>query len=226
MTNETLKTSRDSFLMAKISAKSGDPHFFESNLFTYSISDSVALRIHSDAKPPNMKIANLQKGVILLFNGVEVVGEGTGFGVPIGKYSGETVFSGSSCLQVQKQENFLIIRKEYLMDLIARDKFRNLKLENLKLRSMIDFVSLLYQKHKRLARIILLTKGLLFKCGVESIFIRTVPKGKVIVTYTIDRNRILVNLSFSQLERNNLQKVYVLNEQGAFFLENTPIRKG
>jgi hypothetical protein len=203
--------------MAKISAKSENPHFFESNPHTHSISDSVALRIHSDTKPKNMKIANLQKGLILLYNGVEVVGEGTGFGVPIGKYSDETFFSGSSFLQVHKQENLVVIRKEFLMDLILRDKFRNLKLENMKLRRIIDSVSLPYQKHKRLAKFILLTKELLFKFGIESIFIRTAPKGKVIVTYTIYRNRILVKLSFGQLDRNNLQKVFVLNEQGAHF---------
>ena len=39
----------------------------------------------------------------------------------------------------------------------------------------------------------------------------------MIVTYTLDRNRILVKLSFSQLDQNNLQKVFVLNEQGAHF---------
>ena len=203
--------------MAKISGKSENPHFFASTPHTYSISDSVALRIHSDTKPQNMKTANLQKGLILLYNGAEVVGEGTGFGVPIGKYSDETFFSGSSFLQVHKQENSVIIRKEFLMDMIARDKFRNLKLENMKLRRKIDSVSLLYQKHKRLAQFILHAKGLLFKFGVESVFIRTSPKGKVIVTYTIDRNRILVKLSFSRLDRNNLQKVFVLNEQGAHF---------
>jgi hypothetical protein len=203
--------------MAKISAKSENPHFFASTPYTYSISDSVALRIHSDTKPQNMKTASLQKGLILLYNGTEVVGEGTGFGVPIGKYSDETFFSGSSFLQVHKQENSVIIRKEFLMDMIARDKFRNLKLENMKLRRKIDSVSLLYQKHKRLAQFILHAKGLLFKFGVESVFIRTSPKGKVIVTYTIDRNRILVKLSFSRLDRNNLQKVFVLNEQGAHF---------
>jgi len=203
--------------MAKISAKSENPNFFASTPYTYSISDSVALRIHSDTKPQNMKTASLQKGLILLYNGAEVVGEGTGFGVPIGKYSDETFFSGSSFLQVHKQENSVIIRKEFLMDMIARDKFRNLKLENMKLRSKIDSVSLLYQKHKRLAQFILHAKGLLFKFGVESVFIRTSPKGKVIVTYTIDRNRILVKLSFSRLDRNNLQKVFVLNEQGAHF---------
>ena len=203
--------------MAKISTKNENPHFFASTPHTYSISDSVALRIHSDTKPQNMKIANLQKGMILLFNGAEVIGEGTGFGVPIGKYSDETFFSGSSILQVQRQENFVIIRKEFLMDLVARDGFRNFKLENRKLRRLSDSFSLLYQKHKRLAQFSLLAKGLLFKFGVESTFIRTVPKGKVIVTYKIDRNRILVNLSFSELDRNNLQKVFVLNEQGAQF---------
>lgn len=203
--------------MAKISAKSETPHFFASTPYTYSISDSVALRIHSDTKPQNMKTASLQKGVILLYNGAEVVGEGTGFGVPIGKYSDETFFSGSSSLQVHKQENSVIIRKEFLMDMIARDKFRNLKLENMKLRRIIDSVSLLYQKHKRLAQFILHAKGLLFKFGVESVFIRTSPKGKVVVTYTIVRNRILVKLSFSRLDRNNLQKVFMLNEQGAHF---------
>jgi hypothetical protein len=203
--------------MAKISAKSETPQFFASTPYTYSISDSVALRIHSDTKPQNMKTASLQKGLILLYNGAEVVGEGTGFGVPIGKYSDETFFSGSSFLQVHKQENSVIICKEFLMDMIARDKFRNLKLENMKLRRKIDSVSLLYQKHKRLAQFILHAKGLLFKFGVESVFIRTSPKGKVIVTYTIDRNRILVKLSFSRLDRNNLQKVFVLNEQGAHF---------
>jgi hypothetical protein len=188
-----------------------------STTHTFSLSDSVALRIHSDTKPQNMKIANLQKGMILLYKGTEVVGEGTGFGVPIGRYFDETFFSGSSFLQVHKQENSVIIRKEFSMDLITRDKFRNLKLENKNLRKIIDSVSLLYQKRKHLAQFILLTKELLFKFGVESIFSRSPSKGKVIVTYTLHRNRILVNLSFNELDRNNLLKVFVLNEQGAHF---------
>jgi hypothetical protein len=203
--------------MAKTSTKSENPPYFASTHHTYSISDSVALRIHSDTKPQNLKIANLQKGMILVYNGAEVAGEGTGFGVPIGKYSDETFFSGSSVLQVHNKGNSLIIRKEYSMDLIARDKFRNLKLENKKLRRIIESISLFYQKHKRLARFILLAKELLSKFGVEPIFSRVESKGKVIVTYTLDRNRILVKLSFSELDRNNLQKVFILNEQGAHF---------
>ena len=203
--------------MLGTTTKSEHPAFFAATQHTYAISDSVALRIYSNTKPQNMKTANLQKGVILLYNGAEVVGEGTGFGVPIAKYSDETVFSGSSFLQVQMRENLVVIRKDFSMDLVTRDKFLNLKLENMQIRTIIDFVSLLYQKHKRLAKSILLAKELLFKFGVTPVFIRTAPKGKVTVTYTVNKNRIHVKLSFSQLDRKNLQKVFVLNEQGAHF---------
>jgi hypothetical protein len=164
-----------------------------------------------------MKIANLQKGLILLCNGTDVIGEGTGFGVPIAKYSDETVFSGSSSLSVRRQGNVVEIRKEFLMDLVARDRFRNLKLENPRIRTLFDYISSFSQRHKRLARSILIVKGLLFKFGIRSSFIRSPHKGSVIVTYIMDRNRILVKLNLSQLKRTNLGKVFVLNEQGAHF---------
>ncbi len=186
---------------------------------TFTISDFVAARIYSDTKPKIMKTANLQKGIILLYNGREVVGEGMGFGAPIAKYSDETVFSGSSLLGVHRRKDFVVIRKEFSMDLIARDQFRSLKLENKQLRSMIDFVSLFYQKNKWIARFIIFTQGLLSKFGVKSIFDKTTPKGKVILTCMIKKNLIDLNLDISQLDRQRLEKVFVLNEQGAHFFK-------
>jgi hypothetical protein len=207
--------------MAKISAGSGNPGFSESPPHTHSISDFVALKIHSDTKPHNMKIANLQKGLIFLYKGAEVIGEGTGFGVPIAKYSDETVFSGSSSLHVRTMENTVEIRKEFIMDLVTRDTFRNLKLQNSRIRTLLDCISTLYKKqyqsHVRFARSILLVRTFFFKFGVKSTFIRSTHKGAVVVTYTIDRNRILVKLDLSLLERTNLGKIFVLNEQGAHF---------
>ncbi len=200
-----------------MSAKSENPPFFAATQHTLTISDSVSLRVYSNTKPLNMKIADLQKGLVLLCNGTDVVGEGTGFGVPIAKYSDETVFSGSSFLYVRRQGNVVEIRKEFFMDLVVRDRFRNLKLENPRIRTLFDYISMLYQRHKRLARSILIVKGLFFKFGVKYSFIRSPRKGAVIVTYIIDRNRILVKLNFSLLERTNLSKVFVLNEQGAHF---------
>jgi hypothetical protein len=203
--------------MLRAPDKNEHPYFEPTAQHTFSISDSIALRIRSDAKPHNMKIADLQKGLIFLHNGVEVVGEGTGFGIPIVKYVDETVFSGSSLLFVSRKGNLVSIRKEFFMDLLARDIFRNLKMENRKIRLILDYFSILYQMHKRLARSILLAKNVLLVFGVKSSFLRIPSRGKVIVTYVIDQNRIMVNLNFSFLDRIGLDKVFVLNEQGTRF---------
>ena len=207
--------------MAKTSADSEYHNLSKSHPNTYYISDSVALRINSDTKPHNMKIASLQKGLILLCKGTEVIGEGTGFGVPIAKYSDETVFSGSSSIHIRTMEDTVEIRKEFIMDLVARETLRNLKLENPKIRTLLDCASTIYEKqyqsHIHFARSILLARNLLFKFGVKSTFIRSTHKGAVVVTYIIERNRILVKIDLSTLERNNLGKIFVLNEQGAHF---------
>jgi hypothetical protein len=207
--------------MAKNSATNENSHFPETSALMHPVSDSVALEIHSDTKPHNMKIANLQKGLILLYKGVEVIGEGTGFGVPIAKYMDETVFSGSSSLHVRTFENIVEIQKEFVMDLVTRDTLRNLKLENPKIRTLLDYISTLYKKqyqsHVLFSRSILLARSLLFKFGIKSTFKRGTQKGVVVVKYTIERNRVLVSIDFSLLERTNLGKIFVLNEQGAQF---------
>jgi hypothetical protein len=208
--------------MENTSVESGSS-LFAPFLHTHSISNTVALRVHSDTKPKNMKTAQLQKGLILLFKGTEVIGEGIGFGVPIAKYSDETVFSGSSSLSVRSQENIVEIRKKFIMDLVTRNTLRNFKLENPKIRRLLDCISTLYKKqyqsHVNFARSILLTRSLFFKFGVKSAFIKSTSKGAVVVTYVIERNRILVKLDLSLLERTNLGKIFVLNEQGAHFFK-------
>jgi hypothetical protein len=207
--------------MAKYSTANKNSDFPETSAHMHPVSDSVALGIHSDTKPHNMKIANLQKGLILLYKGMEVIGEGTGFGVPIAKYMNETVFSGSSSLHVRTLENIVEIQKEFVMDLVTRDTLRNLKLENSKIRTLLDYISTLYkkqyQRHVLFAKSILLARSLLFKFGIKSTFKRGTQKGVVVVKYTIERNRVLVNIDFSLLNRTNLGKIFVLNEQGAQF---------
>jgi hypothetical protein len=203
--------------MLEMSAKRKNPYFFATHHHKLTVSDSLALRIYSNTNPQNMKIANLQKGLILLCNGIDVIGEGTGFGVPIVKYSGETVFSGSSSLYVRNLGDTIEIRKEFLMDLVARDRLRSFKLKVPGIRTLSDFFCLQYQRRKRLVRPVLVVRGLFFKFGIKSSFMKSPHKGTVIVTYVIDRNRIQVKLNFSQLERDNLAKVFILNEQGANF---------
>lgn len=185
--------------------------------YTFLLSESLALSVSLNTEPHTAKTGRLQKGVTLVYKGIEVAGEGTGFGVPVLKYGNETYFSGSSTLQVQKQEDLVVVRKEFEMDMVERAEFRNLRLENGKLRRLIDSISILYQKHGRLARSILLVKSLFLKLGVKESFAKTQTKGKVAVTYTIFPSSLLVKVESDLVDRINLERVFVLNEQSALF---------
>lgn len=190
-----------------------DSVFSKIDKLTVPLSKSLTLRIYSDTKPCNWKTADLQKGIILVYKGIETVGEGTGFGVPVLIYSDETYFSGSSHVYLSRQNSFTIIRKEFLMDKITRNRFRNVRLENRKLRTILRYTAELYQKHKHLRFLTL--KNLNMKIGVRAGFVETASVGKVIVTYGIGQGHILVKADFSSLKREDLQKIFMLNEQGS-----------
>jgi hypothetical protein len=200
-----------------MAVESETPSFSSTTHCFLNLSDSLTLQVFSSTYPRNLKIADLQKGLVLSYNGVYVNGEGTGFGLPIAQYSDETVFPGSALLNFRKRGNVVEIQKTFFMDLIARDGFLNIKFENLRIRRLIDYVSVLYQRHRFAAKSILTVKPLLYKFGVKSRFIKSQPRGTVKVNYILDQKRLLVKLDSSQLNRINLKRVFVLNEQSAHF---------
>jgi hypothetical protein len=184
--------------------------------FTIPLSNSMALEVYSNQKPFNLKIASLQKGLILVYKGVERIGEGTGFGFPALIYPKETYFSGSSTFSVKQTANSIRITKEFHMDRTARNKFRNAQLENQKARAFIRHLTDLYQKNKHL-RFLSLKEFIVNKGGIESTFIETTPIGKISVTYDISGYFINVKVDFSHLKREQPQKIFILNEQSASF---------
>ncbi len=184
-----------------------------------ALSSSLAIRVYSDTRPHNWHIAALQKGLVLAYKGLETVGEGVGFGVPVLLYGDETYFSGSSKVCFHKQDNYKIIRKEFLMDKVPRKRIRKTKLKNQKLASanarISRYLAGVYQRHRRLR---FLTVERLSKIlGVHTDFEKAIPAGKVTVTYGIRQCRIHVKVDLSLLKRKNLQKIFVLNEQGSRF---------
>lgn len=182
---------------------------------TIPISRSVALDVYSNTKPCNLKIGNLQKGLVFAYDGVERVGEGTGFGFPVLIYPKETYFSGSAEVWVKQTRRVIKIRKEFMMDRIARNKLGNVHLENQQARAFIRVLTDLYQKNRRFRYLAL--KELIVNMGVKASFVETTPIGKVIVTYTIIGCYIDVEIDFRQLRRTHLKKIFVLNEQSASF---------
>lgn len=190
-------------------------HLLKVDTHTSCISKSVSLCVYSDTEPRNLKISNLQKGLILVINGVEAVGEGTGFGLPVVVYSDETYFSGTSRLYVSQRGNCCVIVKEFTMDKIARNTFRNVTVENRAARRFIEHLSKLYQDHQRFR--ILTLKDLTGRMNIGKEFMEAAPRGKITVTYTIEKQHVTVKAYFQKLEKRGLKKTFMLNEQGTGF---------
>ena len=186
-----------------------------SEKYVVPLSNCLSLAIYSSTKPHNLKIANLQKGLILAYNGEEKIGEGTGFGLPILIYPRETFFAGSSTVSVTQTADALKIRKEFHMNRVARNRLGHVYLENSKARAFIRSLTALYQKNRHFRFLSL--KELFVKMGVEAAFVKTATAGKVIVTYKIASSTVNVKVDFRQVRKARLRKVFVLNEQSAAF---------
>jgi hypothetical protein len=181
---------------------------------TIPISRSVALELYSNTKPYNLKIGNLQKGLILVYDGVERIGEGTGFGFPVLICPKETYFSSSAEVWVKQTQGSVRIRKEFIMDRIARNKVANVQLENQQARAFIKVLTQLYQKNKRFRYLSL--KELIERMGAKCTFVKISSVGKVPVTYTISDHQISVEVDLNKLSISP-KKIFVLNEQSASF---------
>lgn len=181
-----------------------------------SISRRIATKVYSTTKPHNLKIASLQKGLVLLCNGIEVIGEGVGFGVPVVEGPEETYFSGSATVTSSSTSESFKIRKTFNMDRTSRNRLGNLPLESKRARGLIRYLSRLYQENKGF-RSILRLKELAVNMGVEATFKATKSLGKIPVTYEISRNVVNARVDFSQIGKDLRNRAFVLNEQSASF---------
>jgi hypothetical protein len=187
--------------------------FTDIDIYTIPLSDSLAIRIYSDTRPFKWKIAGLQKGLIFVYDGRELVGAGSGFGCPVLEYSKETYFSGSSQVHLSQEGNLTIIRKDFLMDRIKRNRFRNFVLESQKIRRILDYIAEFYRCHFRFSRL----KELLVGFGIRTRFVRASCRGKIIMTYILSQKRIRVKADFRHIRKEDLKKILLLNEQGSRF---------
>jgi hypothetical protein len=148
-----------------------------------------------------------------MHKGVEIVGEGMGFGVPVAICPDETFFSSQSMLHIHDHDNATVVRKVFDMEAIARNSLWNIRLENRTARGLRRRLDEFYQKHKQLQSLAL--KRLSVKMNIETDFKKTASAGKITVDYTINRNRIRIKADFGLLKNENVRKIIMLNEQGA-----------
>jgi hypothetical protein len=188
-----------------------------SEKYSIPISTHLALDIYSNTKPHNLKIANLQKGLICVCDGKERIGEGAGFGFPVMVCPEETYFPSSAIISLSKTSTATKVRKEFIMDRIARNKFGEVRLENQQTRAIIRYFCRLYQENTHFRFPFLMFKRFLANLGVDTGFEETKPVSRVIVTYEIHGNAVRVQVNLSQIEVKFRRKLFVLNEQSSNF---------
>jgi hypothetical protein len=87
---------------------------------TVPLEDDLALRLYADTRPHTGKIAALQKGLVLVADGAEMIEEGFGFGAPIVQVGDATYLSRhAETARVQEKGRTTLV-KTFTIDVVDR----------------------------------------------------------------------------------------------------------
>jgi hypothetical protein len=165
-----------------------------------------------------METASLQKGLVLLYDGNELIEEGMGFGVPVLICRDEPYFSSTArCLVSHDCQNTTFV-KSFVMDTISRKRIGGDAYFNGGLYSLFHRIfHALYTLNLPLTPVF---NGFIASAaiiGVSTEFVRVKPRGVVSVKYTFNADALWVEASFNGLEKSGCKQIVMLNEQGANF---------
>jgi hypothetical protein len=178
-------------------------------------STKISIRIYSDSRPHVLQTARLQKGVVLVRDGIELVEEGLGLGIPICRYRDGTRFSLNATTCINDSEANPTIIKVYDMNGKAAKMFRGVSIRReTRLSHFIRSLERVYQNFHRLRRVKNLTLDVVSLVGLTSEYMTAYSRGQIAVTYRLTGNGLLVQADFTNLSQDGLQAVIFGNEQG------------
>ena len=90
---------------------------------TLQLTDRLSVRIYKDCRPSCLETGALQKGLVLLLDGRELIEEGVGFGVPVVKYEDKTFFSSKADVSIQETGSDYTLTKVFTLDTVSLKKF-------------------------------------------------------------------------------------------------------
>jgi len=182
------------------------------------ISDRVLFRLYQDSRPCSLEVAPLQKGLVLVYDGAELIEEGVGFGVPVVKYRHKTYFSSSAYCSMDENESGFIVTKLYVLDTISRKSVgRSSYVNDRFYRFLHKLFEKAYLGSNRFSPFFGKVMELRQMLGVQTKFIRVEPKGAIAVKFSIQPTSIEVQVDLSGLDKVGCEEILVLNEQGATF---------
>jgi hypothetical protein len=183
---------------------------------TFTLEESLGIRVYLDSRPHCMETSPLHKGLVLMANNEELIQEGIGFGVPVVKYKDKTYFSGSSQSTVV-QSSPVIIKRRFVLDCISKKKiakeYINDSFYHILHRKFSSFY-LMYPQLSALFNFFMELRNLL---GIQTELNRVSPRGAVTVIYRLMPSEIKVTVDFTRIASKDAKELLVLNEQGSIF---------
>jgi hypothetical protein len=191
-----------------------------SESLTFKLSNRLSVRLYQDSRPHCLETAALQKGLVLLFDGEELIEEGIGFGVPVIKYKDKTFFSSSAMISIKRNNSKVILQKKFVLDVISRKRLKDSYIND-------NFYEVLHKSFEKLY--LANTKGsVVFNkimelrdvMKIKTEFFKVKPRGVVTIEYQCQSSMIKVSADFSELNLQGCQEVLILNEQGSTVFKN------
>lgn len=184
--------------------------------YTIPLTDRLSVRLYSDCRPRCLETAALQKGLVLMLNGKELIEEGVGFGVPVVKYADKTFFSSTAEVTAHKSGSSYILTKAFTLDTVSIKKLGNNGYIDDKIYTPFrKTFQLLYLKHRRLNPLFNKAMEIRNLFNIKTEFHIVKPRGKIIVTYKCQPNSIDLTADYSDISLYRCQEVLLLNEQGS-----------
>jgi hypothetical protein len=187
---------------------------------SFQLLDSLSLRITdqaADVGPYPTK--RLQKGLLLADGEHDLAEEGVGFGVPVLKKGGQTVFPGGLELVWERSGAAWEVRAVFVMNLVERLARRGGgRLRSEPLYAVKDSLAALHRRSPALRGLLTATStGLRRAFGWQTTYEETELVGTIAVTCMIygEKGRLAVAVDLTGLDRDGLTEVVVMNEQGA-----------
>lgn len=183
---------------------------------TLQLTDRLSVRLYKDCRPNCLETGALQKGLVLLLDGEELIEEGVGFGVPVVKYEDKTFFSSKAEVSIKQFGSGFIITKVFTLDTVSLKKLgRTAYIDDAIYSPLRKTFQRLYLKHKKLTPLFNKVMELRDLAKIRTEFITVKPRGTVTVNYHCQPAAINIQADFSKVALNKCQEVLVLNEQGS-----------
>jgi hypothetical protein len=183
---------------------------------TLDLTNRLSVKLYRDCRPSCLETGALQKGLVLVLDGRELIEEGVGFGVPIVKYVDKTFFSSKAELSVQQSGSGFIITKVYTLDMVSLKKLgKTAYIDDTIYSPLRKNFQALYIKHKKLSPLFNKLMELRDVANIKTEFVTVKSRGTVKVTYHCQPTAINIHSDFSKVSLNRCCEVLVLNEQGA-----------